>query len=521
MSLVITYERVSSDKQDITRQAQQRQRALATFPDAEHRVIQDDGVSAYKVPIFDRPGGAELCSLIESGEVEAIFTDAQDRLSRGRQSEWWNFWDLCESNGVRVFIDGRELRLDDEGDEMRSALAAMLARRESREKSHRTKSGMREKARQGHWTRHAPFGFRLVEHRLVPHPTEAEVVRRVFREYLGGHGITHITRNLRADAIKTRNGALLSGSRVGAILARREYVGDITDGDGEVLAGDAHEAIIDRDTFDAAQRLRQSRSKNMGAGSKRHLLQGLLRCSNGHAMLARGREDAYVCGVRHAYGSEACNCPQVSRRKVDQTIRDHFINRHWDEEEERARLTTIGREKATEAIALAAAADREESEAEAALARVRRDYTRGALTAEQWGELRTELEEEAAAARANADQMRSRAELVSVEVNEAQVEVELLSRFAAMVRVVHADEDDPETVASLRAALGTLFRRVNLSPGMAGWDDSTTYLSGQVDLVPVLHEDVATTRQGGGRVWGARPPRPTPVRTEHLRSRHG
>jgi DNA invertase Pin-like site-specific DNA recombinase len=76
--IVIVYERVSTDQQDISRQAVQRERALSTFPEAEHRVVQDDGVSAYKVPIFDRPGGAELCALIESGAVEAIFTDAQD-----------------------------------------------------------------------------------------------------------------------------------------------------------------------------------------------------------------------------------------------------------------------------------------------------------------------------------------------------------------------------------------------------------------------------------------------------------
>jgi site-specific DNA recombinase len=497
--IVITYERVSSDKQDITRQAQQRKRALATFPDAEHRVVQDDGVSAYKIPIFDRPGGAELCALIESGAVEAIFTDAQDRLSRGRQSEWWNFWDLCEQNGVRVFIDGRELRLDDEGDEMRSALEAMLARRESREKSHRTKSGMREAARQGRYLSNAPFGYRLVDRQLVPHPTEAEVVRRIFREYLEGRGITRITRDLRADGVKTRKGALLSLSRVGAILSRRIYTGAAVVGD-EVVRDDAHEAIIDRDTFDAAQRLRASRSKELGPAAKRHLLQGLLVCSNGHAMISRGREDAYVCGRRHAYGD--CDCPQVSRTKVDQTIRDHFINRHYDADEERAKLLAMSREKAAEAIALASAADREESEAQAALARVKRDYTRGAISAEDWADLRTELESEADAARANAERLRSQAELVSVEVDAAQVEVELLTRFAAMIQVVDGNSDDPETVATLRAALGTLFREVRLSPSLAEWDGSGDFVSGRVDLLPVIHEDVAPTRQGGGWVWG-------------------
>lgn len=66
-AIVVTYERVSSDKQDIDRQSAQRQRALADYPEAEHRVIQDDGVSAFKVSVFDRPGGTQVGSARPDG----------------------------------------------------------------------------------------------------------------------------------------------------------------------------------------------------------------------------------------------------------------------------------------------------------------------------------------------------------------------------------------------------------------------------------------------------------------------
>ena len=67
--IVIAYERVSTEKQDIARQALQRERAAADYPDAELHVIQDDGVSAYKVPIFERLGGRQLCDLIGTGTL--------------------------------------------------------------------------------------------------------------------------------------------------------------------------------------------------------------------------------------------------------------------------------------------------------------------------------------------------------------------------------------------------------------------------------------------------------------------
>jgi DNA invertase Pin-like site-specific DNA recombinase len=521
---VITYERVSSDRQDIARQAIQRERAQAAFPDAEHRVVQDDGVSAFKVSVFDRPGGAELCALVESGEVEAIFTDAQYRLSRGRQSEWWNFWDLCELNGTRLFIDGQEVRLDDEGDEIISSVRAMLARRESREKSHRTRSGMREAARRGRWLSNAPFGYRLVEQRLVVEPTEAEAVRRVFREYLDGRGITRITRDLRADGVRTRRGGLLSLSRVGAILSRNVYTGAAVVGD-EVVMEDAHPAIVDAETFAAAQRLRDTRSsvsKGRGRVAKRHLLHGMLRCPHGHAMIARGgKHDSYICGRRHAY--DDCDCPEVSRSKVDQTILDFFLSRHWNEDEERERLLGIGRQKVAEAESLAAAADREEAAAQASLTRVKDDYKRGHITSDEWHELRAEMEEEALAAHNRADQLRARAELLSVEVDAADVDTELVSRLAAVLRVAAGKTDDEESVAAMRAALGTVFRSVTFSPGLAAWG-SGTYVSGEADLVPVLRDDLVSatnTRKGGGWVWGTRPSRIAPVRTDRVRSGRG
>lgn len=145
--IVIAYERVSSDEQDISRQAVQRERAAAEHPEAELRVIQDDGVSAFKVSIFDRPGGRQLCDLIAAGDVEAVHADAQDRLSRGKQSDWWQFVDLCETTGTRIFIDGREIKpWADDGDEIKSALDAMIARRESTNRSHRTRGGMAKSA---------------------------------------------------------------------------------------------------------------------------------------------------------------------------------------------------------------------------------------------------------------------------------------------------------------------------------------------------------------------------------------
>lgn len=278
--LIVTYERVSSDKQEIARQAVQRERARAAYASAEHCVIQDDGVSAYKIPIFERRGGAELCALIEAGDVDAIFVDEQSRLSRGRQSEWWNFADLCLANRTRIFIDGQELDLSDEADEIRSSIDAIMARRESKKLSHRTISGQERVAREGRWPWGKVYGYRNADGHLIVDSTEAAVVRRVFAEYVAGKGQNRIASGLNNSGLRTRNGKLFSPRQVINMLQARVYLGEVGRKGEPAISVGAHDPIIDVETFDRAVRLRASRKASPSGGrgrpAKRHLLDGLL-----------------------------------------------------------------------------------------------------------------------------------------------------------------------------------------------------------------------------------------------------
>ena len=491
--IVVVYERVSTDRQDISRQAAQRRRASADHPGAEPRVIQDDGVSAYKVPIFDRPGGRALCDLIEAGRVSALYVDAQDRLSRGRQSEWWNFADLLVTAGTRLIIDGRELDLNDETDELRSAFDAMSARRESREKSHRTRGGIRTAASQGRWVvGEPPYGYRAVEQRLKVHEAEALIVRRIYDEYVGGVGINRIASRLNADGVRTRRGAKFSARSILAVLSSRTYLGEIVL-KGETLARDAHAPIIDTDTFARSERLRDSRRSRArdgeGRPTKRHLLDGLLYCANGHRMLARrwGHSEYYACSRKHSYGD--CACPDANRRAVDETLLHHYLLRHFDADSVREGLAASAASKSAEASSLAEAADREEQEAVAALARIRRDYMAGKIEADAWNEFRADLEEAQAASRAKAAQLRARVAELEAEAAQTDVEAELVARLNEITEAVRGDATNPEAVAQMRAALAATFSRIVYRPS-ADVPAGVTVVWGAAELAPVLRPDL-------------------------------
>jgi site-specific DNA recombinase len=499
---VVVYKRVSSDRQDLARQGAQHEHAERLFPDVEVVTVEDDGVSAFRVPIFERAGGARLIAMIEAGDVEAVLADAQDRLSRGKQSEWWQFIDLCEVTNTRIFIDGREIRpWEDEGDELKSALDAMIARRESRHRSHRTKGGLREAARQGRYPVGAPpYGYRSVgakrERRFLVEPAEAAVVRRIFEDYVGGIGVNRIAARLNEDGIRTRQGAGFSARSILAVLPNRTYLGEVCL-KGETLATEAHEAIVDPELFARAERLRAAKKSRPNGGrgrpAKRHLLDGLLYCPNGHRMLARrwGHSEYYACSRKHTYGD--CEAPDANRLRVDETLLHHFLIRHFDEEEMRERLSTAAGEKIAEAQALAGAADREEQEAVAALARIKRDYVAGKINADDWNDLRAELEEAQAASRNKAAQLRTRAGEIEAEAAQVDVEAQLVARLGAVMRAVAGNAENPKAIAELRAALTATFERIVFQPVWRDVPEGAPIVLGGAELAPVLRSDLLAT----------------------------
>jgi site-specific DNA recombinase len=526
--IVVVYERVSTDGQDLTRQGVQRERAEAEHPSREIIVVQDDGVSAYKVPIFERPGGAELCDLIATGTVEAVYVDAQDRLSRGEDDEWVAFRALCDAKDCWIVVDGQRITRDLGGKAI-SYLRALLARQESDEKSHRTRSGLREAARQGRYpVGQPPFGYKSVgkkrERRFLVEKAEAAVVRRIFEDYVAGVGVNRIAARLNEDGIRTRRGATFSARSILAVLPNRTYLGEICL-KGETLATRAHEPIIEPELFAQAERLRAAKKSrpNGGAGrpAKRHLLDGLLYCANGHRMLARrwSHSEYYACSRKHTYGD--CDCADANRRRVDETLLHHFLIRHFDEDEMREKLRAAADDKIAEARALAGGADREEQEAVAALARIRRDYVAGKINADDWKELRAELDEAQAASRAKAGQLRARAAEIEAEAVQVDVEAQLVARLGSVMRAVAGKADNPEAIAELRAALAATFERIVYRPVWRDVPEGAPIVLGPAELAPVLRSDLLAKPDADSCAKAPSPPgrRDRPVRRSQRRER--
>jgi DNA invertase Pin-like site-specific DNA recombinase len=467
-----------------------QRRAIRERAGDDVRLFVDEGISGAK---DDRPQYQALLAAAAAGELDTVYVWNLARLGRST-NERLRAWDALKDAGVQLvsLTEGAQ-----EAKLVYTILAAVAE--EERETIRRnTRMGLREAARQGRYpVGESPYGYRSVgekrERRFIIDEAEAAVVRRIFDEYLAGVGVNRIAAGLNADGIRTRRGSKFSARSILAVLPNRTYLGEVVL-QGEVMATGAHDPIIDAEVFAQAERLREARRSRPNGGRgrppKRHLLDGLLTCANGHGMLARrwGHTEFYCCHRKHSYGD--CDAPDANRRKVDETFLAHFLNRHFDEDAMLARLGSVAGEKVAEAQALAAAADREEQEAVVALTRIRRDYKSGKITAEQWQEFQGELEEEQAAARASADQLRHRAAEIEAEAGQVDVEAQLVTRLAQLMQTVAGRGDDAEAVNELRAALTATFEKVVYQPS---WEDvpaGAPLVAGKVELAPVLRRDL-------------------------------
>ncbi|MFC2100082.1 recombinase family protein, partial [Candidatus Bipolaricaulota bacterium] len=145
-----------------------------------------------------------------------------------------------------------------------------------------------------------PFGYKKEEirdgrakrYQLTPEPGTSPLVRRIFKLYttegLGGKAIAE---KLNDEGLRTSKGCRWSAKAILYILGNPVYAGTLTvkyktenaeylaEKDREVIIENAHESLIERETFDRAQTIRAQRKQaTPNALASQYLLSGLLRC---------------------------------------------------------------------------------------------------------------------------------------------------------------------------------------------------------------------------------------------------
>ena len=161
------YVRVSTDKQaknGVSLEAQQA--AIEAHCKARGltlaRMIVDPGISAAKVPLRDRPEGAELLAAIERGDVGVVIVWKIDRAFRNAVETLLAVEDW-EDRGVALHLldlGGMTVDTSTAMGKMFLTMLAGLAEMERNVTSERTVAALAHKKAQGELVGRAPFGMR-------------------------------------------------------------------------------------------------------------------------------------------------------------------------------------------------------------------------------------------------------------------------------------------------------------------------------------------------------------------------
>ncbi len=252
-------------------------------------IYADDGISA--TSIRNRTDFQRMIDACMNGEIDMVITKSISRFARNTL-DCLKYIRLLKEKNIPVFFEKESINTMDAKGEVLLTIMASLAQQESQSLSQNVKIGIQYRFQQGKVMVNCAcfLGYDKDESgHLIVNPEEAEIVKRIYREYLEGASCKKICQGLERDGILTaRKNTRWYDSTVRKILTNEKYMGDALlqktytidflkkkriKNNGEMpqyYVEDDHEAIIPKELFMLVQEEMAKRSSRKKAdGSKK------------------------------------------------------------------------------------------------------------------------------------------------------------------------------------------------------------------------------------------------------------
>jgi site-specific DNA recombinase len=279
----------------------------------------------------DRPMFQEALRRCEAGQTGGIVVARLDRFARSAVDALEAIKRLNEAGARLVSVEDN---FDGSTPMGRFAIGilTLIAELELERITESWSTAVREAVERGvHISATPPAGYRRdKDGRLLVVEPDAAVIRELFRRRALGASWTELADFLTASGVTSSKGsAAWSVTGASSLVKNRVYLGEARS--GKYLNPNAHEPIVTRAEFDAAQSSRTLLKPQDGSVASLALLGGLVRCAGcGHTLkIAGGRSKqsgaryaSYYCTGRYAKG----NCPARA------TIRASYLDTHVEEQ---------------------------------------------------------------------------------------------------------------------------------------------------------------------------------------------
>lgn len=369
------YERLSRDDEQqgesnsITNQKEYLEEYAKRQGFVNIRHFTDDGISGIT---FERQGFQKLIAEVEAGNVSTVIVKDMSRLGRNYLKVGFYTDIMFPEKGVRFIAVNNGVDSETMGENDFTPFLNIMNEWYAKDTSQKIRAIFKAKMQEGkRVSPSVPYGYlrdpKDKQHLIIDHEP-AEVVRRIFRLVIEGVGVSEIARTLTKEQILIPSAYAAehcpenqhsksytspftwSTTAICYILEKQEYMGHTVLGktvlenfktkkrrkarpEELMIFPNTHEAIIDEETWNTAQKARKTVRKGVPDGTYTNRLTGLLYCADcGHRMYYHSSQaqhrpngktydsdNVYICG-RYRNIHKSCTAHNVRVSAVEDII---------------------------------------------------------------------------------------------------------------------------------------------------------------------------------------------------------
>ncbi|MCH5314573.1 MAG: recombinase family protein [Eubacterium sp.] len=337
--------------------------------------------NGYSGTNFDRPDWERLIALAEDGKIQTVIVKDMSRLGRDYLKVDYYTEVFFPGSDIRFIAINNGVDSSNQQDCDFTPFLNIINEWYAKDTSKKIRAVFKSKGEAGKpLCTNPPNGYiKDLEDKLhwVVDEKDADVVREIFHLCIVGNGVSQIARimterhvpnptaHAKANGINTPDNRIDAGdytwgsSTISHMLTRPEYLGHTVnfktyrksykdkkhrynDPSEWQIFENTHEAIIDQDTFDTVQRIRDGR-RRLSLMGEMPILSGMVFCADcgSKLYLVRGRNlsqsEYIVCATYRKKGKEKCASHQIRTCVIEQLLLNDlckvttFAREHEDE----------------------------------------------------------------------------------------------------------------------------------------------------------------------------------------------
>lgn len=239
-------------------------------------VYSDEAITGTKE---DSAGFQQMLEDCRNGKIDMILTKSISRFARNTVTILETVR-MLKALEVDVFFEEQNIHTMSADGELMLTILASYAQEESLAASENQKWRIKKNFEEGMPWNGRMLGYRMRDGQYYIIPEEAEIVRRIYSEYLEGWGPNRIAAGLTEDGVPTMNGGIWQPQTIAKILRNYSYTGNLllqktfrenhitkktiknTGQRPRYLAEGTHEAIIPMEEWQEVQAEIERRAKS-------------------------------------------------------------------------------------------------------------------------------------------------------------------------------------------------------------------------------------------------------------------